>query len=193
MRLPGRCVDHRERRSGDPAGIRRELSSSAWSSSAATMGTITAQAQRKSDAPQGSSASCLERGAMGHAKHKATEEQRTIILGDAAACSLLPLAVRTSAPRGRTPILRVTWTQEHLSVSGAIPSEGRLLFPRQDHADTAPDVGRVVQMLTRQIPGHLLVIWDGASMHHGHVRKDVLSKGEPHACMWNACLPLRQR
>jgi hypothetical protein len=59
---------------------------------------------------------------------------------------------------------------------GAITPEGRLFFQRQDHASKGPDVVRFVQMLTRTIPGTLLVIWDGASMHQGQVMKDFLSQ-----------------
>ena len=45
---------------------------------------------------------------------KADEEQATILWVDEAGFYLRPLAVRTWAPRGQTPILRVKLTRDHL-------------------------------------------------------------------------------
>lgn len=89
----------------------------------------------------------------------------------------MPLAVRTYAPRGKTPILRVKLTRDHLSVIGGITPEGRLFFQSQDHSYKGPDVVRFLQMLTRKIAGKLLIIWDGASIHQGQVMKEFLRQG----------------
>jgi hypothetical protein len=53
--------------------------------------------------------------------HKtAADEGSTIVWGDAAGVYLLPQAVRTGAPRGQTPIVRVTLTHDHLAaISGS--------------------------------------------------------------------------
>ena len=40
-----------------------------------------------------------------------------------------------------------------------------------------PDVVRFLRHLLRHIPGLLLVIWDGAPIHHGQAVKDFLASG----------------
>jgi hypothetical protein len=46
--------------------------------------------------------------ALARAQKKAEEEQAPIVWVDEAGFYLLPMAVRTWAPRGQTPVLRVT-------------------------------------------------------------------------------------
>ena len=87
------------------------------------------------------------------------------------------MAVRTYAPMGQTPILKVPLTRDHLSVIGAITPEGKLCMQMQDHSYKGPDVVRFLQILLREIPGNLLVIWDGAPIHRCQVIKDFLAKG----------------
>jgi transposase len=87
------------------------------------------------------------------------------------------MAVSTYAPVGQTPILRVTLTRDHLSAIGGITPQGKLLMQTQDHSYKGPEVVRFLQMLTREIPGKLLVIWDGATIHRCQAVKDFLAKG----------------
>ena len=47
----------------------------------------------------------------------------------------------------------------------------------QDHSYKGPDVVRFLQLLTREIPGKLLVIWEGAPIHRCQAVKDFLSSG----------------
>jgi len=90
---------------------------------------------------------------------------------------LLPVAVRTWAPRGRTPILRVKLTHDHLAASSGITLEGRLFLPiREQHDDRAAVVG-FLRVLLRKIPGKLFVIWDGSPIHKGQPIKDFLKRG----------------
>jgi transposase len=119
----------------------------------------------------------MEAGALARAEKKAAEEERTIVFVDEAGFCLLPMAVRTYAPCGRTPVLRVKLTHDHLSAIGAITSDGRLLMQSQDHAYCADDVVRFLRLLLRKIPGKLLVIWDGASIHRAQAIKAFLSRG----------------
>jgi transposase len=87
------------------------------------------------------------------------------------------MAVRTYAPCGHTPVLRVKLTHDHLSAIGAITSDGRLVMQSQDHAYCAHDVVRFLRLLLRKLPGKLLVIWDGASIHRAQAIKEFLSRG----------------
>src|SRR5215467_3586082 len=52
------------------------------------------------------------------------------------------MAVRTWAPRGQTPVLRVKLTRDHLSAISGITPDGRLVMPVQDHAYGSEDVVR---------------------------------------------------
>jgi hypothetical protein len=86
---------------------------------------------------------------------------------------LLPMAVRTWAPRGQTPVLRVKLTRDHLSAISAITPQGRLVMQVQDHAYSSEDVVRFLRLLLRKLKGKLLVIWDGAPIHRGQAENRV--------------------
>jgi hypothetical protein len=87
------------------------------------------------------------------------------------------MAVRTYAPCGQTPELSVKLTRDHLSAIGALTQEGRLFMQMQDHAYCSEEVVRFLRLLLRRIPGKLLVIWDGATIHRSQVIKDFLARG----------------
>jgi transposase len=96
---------------------------------------------------------------------------------DEAGFSLLPAAVRTYAPRGQTPILRVPLTWDHLSVISAITPDGRLLMMIQKVAFNGITVVRFLKHLLRHMQGKLLIIWDGLPAHRGQAVKDFLQQG----------------
>jgi transposase len=87
------------------------------------------------------------------------------------------MAIRTYAPMGQTPILKVPLTRDHLSAMGGITPQGRIFMQTQDHSYKGPDAVRFLQLLLREIPGKLLVIWDGATIHRCQAIKDFLAKG----------------
>ncbi len=89
---------------------------------------------------------------------------------------LLPMAVRTYAPCGQTPVLEVPFSYDHLSVIGGITPQGRIFMQMQDHSYKGPDVVRFLRLLLREIEGKILVIWDGASIHRSKIVKDFTSK-----------------
>ena len=89
----------------------------------------------------------------------------------------MPGAVRTYAPRGQTPTLRLPLSRDHLSVISGITPAGRLLMLVRERAYKSPDVVRFLKHLLRQIPGELLVIWDGSPIHRGQPIKDFLAQG----------------
>ena len=70
---------------------------------------------------------------------------------DEAGFSLLPAAVRTYAPRGQTPTLRVPLTWDHLSVISAITPDGRLLMMIQKVAFNGVTVVRFLKHLLRHL------------------------------------------
>lgn len=90
---------------------------------------------------------------------------------------LLPTVVRTYAPVGQTPILREQLSREHLSVMSGITLEGKLLMIEQERAFNGEDAVRFLKHALRQIPGRLLVIWDGSPIHRAKVVKEFLKSG----------------
>ena len=78
---------------------------------------------------------------------------------------------------GQTPILREWWTREQLSAISAISPEGKLYFHDQDHAINSADVVTFLEHLLREVPGRMIVIWDGAPIHRSHTIKAFLANG----------------
>jgi transposase len=85
--------------------------------------------------------------------------------------------VRTWAPRGATPILRVPLTHDHLAVISAITLDGRLFLQVREDSDDGEAVVGFLRVLVRKIAGKLVVIWDGSPIHHGRAVKDFLAAG----------------
>jgi len=90
---------------------------------------------------------------------------------------LLPALVRTWAPKGETPTLRLPLTRDHLSVIGALTSEGRLLTWTHEKTVNGESAVAFLKHLLQEIPGKLLVIWDGAMIHRCRAVKRFLSEG----------------
>jgi transposase len=110
-------------------------------------------------------------------KKAVAEEGRTVVWVDQSGFYLLPMAVRTWAPCGQTPILRVPLTHDHLAAISGITPDGRLFMQTQEHAYRSPDVVRFLRLLLRKIAGKPLIIWDGTPIHRGHPVKDFLRSG----------------
>jgi transposase len=107
----------------------------------------------------------------------ALKEGRTIVFCDQSGFYLLPMVVRTYAPVGQTPILKEHLTRDHLSAMSGITLDGRLYMLEQQRAFKGDDVVRFLKHLMRQIPGKLLIIWDGSPIHRGRAIKDFLASG----------------
>jgi transposase len=84
---------------------------------------------------------------------------------------------RTYAPCGQTPVLRAPLTRDHLSVISGVTAAGRLFTHIQERAFTGETVVAFLRQLLRQIPGKLLVVWDGATIHRCQAVKDFLAHG----------------
>lgn len=99
------------------------------------------------------------------------------MFADEAAFCLLPTVVKTWARVGQTPVLRTPTTHEHLSVASAITMDGRLITQIREHAFKGEDVVRFLKHLLRQIPGKIVLLWDGATIHRCKAVKQFLSEG----------------
>lgn len=119
---------------------------------------------------------------------------------------MAPLVRRTWAVRGRTPILRQQGKhREKVSVAAAL-----CLSPRRDRLGlffqtlvndyfNNQAAAAFLQMLLQEIPGRMVVVWDGGSMHKGDpIREQVerfgprlsLERLPPYAPMLNPVEPI---
>jgi transposase len=89
----------------------------------------------------------------------------------------LPFLTRTYAPVGQTPVLRAPLSHDHLAVISGITPDGRLFTHIQAEAFRGPAIVAFLRQLLRQLRGKLLVIWDGAPIHHCQPVKDFLAAG----------------
>ena len=113
------------------------------------------------------------------ARHQqgAQAQPHTIFFIDEAGLYPLPCVVRTYAPIGQTPIVRAWWTRDHLSAISAISPEGKLYFHCQDHPINSADVVTFLEHLLREVPGRLVLIWDGSPIHRSHSVREFLANG----------------
>ena len=114
--------------------------------------------------------------ALACAQKKADEEKATILWVDEAGFYLLPMAVRTWAPQGQTPILRVKLTRDHLSAISGITFDGRLFMQVRRASYDAAAVVAFLRVLLRKIRGKILMIWDGSPIHRAQEIKDFLKR-----------------
>jgi transposase len=108
---------------------------------------------------------------------KAEQEGRTILWVDEAGFSLLPMAVRTWAPRGQTPIWKVPLTRDHLSAISGITPDGRLFLQVRKTSYNSQAVIGFLKVLLRKITGPILLIWDGSPIHRSREIKAFLAAG----------------
>ncbi len=111
---------------------------------------------------------------------KSDEDGATLLWVDEAAFYLLPMAVRTYAPVGQTPVLRVPQTHDHLSAISAVSAAGRLVFHLQDDSFHSEEVVEFLRYVLFVFAGPLVIIWDNASIHRSQVIKEFLRTEEAH-------------
>ncbi len=109
---------------------------------------------------------------------QAKRERRVLVFVDESGFYLLPGLVRTYAPAGQTPIIRLKQTRDHLSVMGGLTPEGKVYtLVRQESLNGL----HTIQLLTHllHVAGHrLLVIWDGSPIHRRVKVKEFVAATE---------------
>jgi transposase len=78
---------------------------------------------------------------------------------------------------GQIPILREWLARDHRCALSAISPEGKLYFHGQDGAINSGDVVALLGHLRPEVPGRMVVIWDGAPIHRRHGMKEFLANG----------------
>jgi transposase len=96
---------------------------------------------------------------------------------DEAAFDLLTGVVRTYAPWGETPILKVFQTRDHCSGMSGITPAGQLATRTRARALTSWESVAFLRHLYWYLGSELLVIWEGASIHRATEVKDFLVDG----------------
>ena len=107
----------------------------------------------------------------------AEAQEHTLLFRDESGLYPLLSVVRTDAPVGHTPILREGCTRDHLSAIRAISPEGKRSFHSQDRPLDSADVVAFLEHLRCEVPGRMVIIWDGAPMHRRHLIKEFLAAG----------------
>lgn len=108
---------------------------------------------------------------------KARRERRIIVFIDEAGFYLLPGKVKTYAPCGETPVLRVYETRDHLSVMSGITQAGYLYTLTRTEALRSGESITFLIHLFRSLGQRLIVIWDGSPIHRSREIKTFLSQG----------------
>jgi len=108
---------------------------------------------------------------------RAVLERRLLIFVDESGFYLLPAILRTYAPIGKTPVLKVFHTRDHLSMMSAITPQGWLFTRTRYEALNGMDSVHFLTHVHSQTDRKLLVIWDGSPIHRNADVRDFLANG----------------
>ncbi len=112
---------------------------------------------------------------MARAKKKARAERRCIVFIDESGMSTRPHRVRTWGRRGQTPILRELFSWKRISLIAGITWR-QFFFRVHERSIKSAQVVEFLRALLRHLPGRLLVIWDGATIHRSAEVKEFLGR-----------------
>lgn len=92
---------------------------------------------------------------------------------------LIPNVRKTWAPIGETPILRPSYKRDKISVISSVtvsPRQHRLglsfQFPNTNL--TGIEIIQHLQLLLRHLPGHVVLLWDGGTIHRRKIVTEFL-------------------
>lgn len=106
----------------------------------------------------------MEETHLARAKKKSLKEGRTLVFVDESGLSERPSVVRTWAPKGQTPQLVFSHSWGKLSIIAGI-TWWEFYFRLYRGSIKSRQAVEFLGHLRRQIPGKLLVIWDGLAVH----------------------------
>ena len=105
-----------------------------------------------------------------------------MVFVDEAGFMLAPLVRRTWAPRGHTPVIRVSHPHERISVIGAMTIRledrrfGFYFHLLRDNTNFHGDsVVRFIEKVRRKLRGPITLLWDSIPIHHGKPVNDYLA------------------
>ncbi len=98
-------------------------------------------------------------------RQQAHKERRTLVFIDEVGLYLLPGVVKTYAPRAHAPILHEWQTRDHLSVMGALSTEGRVWSLVRQTSLTGLETIEFLLHLLRLAGPRLWIVWDHSPIH----------------------------
>lgn len=110
-------------------------------------------------------------------RKRAVLERRILIFVDESGFYLLPALLRTYAPIGETPVLKVLATRDHLSMMSGVTPQGWLFSRSSYQALTGMDSVYFLRHMHSQIDRKLLVVWDGSPIHRNLEVREFLANG----------------
>jgi transposase len=96
---------------------------------------------------------------------RARKEGRTLVFVDESGFYLLPGKVRTYGPRGLRPLVPEWQTRDHLSIMGAVTTQGRIYTLVRQRSLDGLDTVAFLEHLGREVDGPALVVWDRSPIH----------------------------
>jgi transposase len=97
-----------------------------------------------------------------------------VIFVDESGFDLSPHVGRGWAPVGETPVVKFPLRGGRLSAISGITMDGRVYFRINEGPIKAREVALFVRHILRQIPGPIVVIWDGIATHRAsEVRSEI--------------------
>ena len=123
----------------------------------------------------------METQAVAAGKKNATRLGAHLVFADESGFMMIPPVRRTWAPVGQTPIVRHYYRRDRISVIGGLsvsPKRGRLGLYFRMHAKniSQDEVYDFLWHVLRHLRGHVIVVWDNASIHDPKSLRDLLRK-----------------
>ena len=174
--LSGAGLDPWAQRRRDGAGVWPLVPPQPWRPRAPRAVEAAEAGWPGSPAPRGRHGALAARD-VAHEHQGAQAQGQGLFLIDASGFAPLPSVVRSDAPRGRPPLLHAWWTRDQLSAIRAISPAGQRYVHGQDRALHAADVVAFLEHRRREVPGRLVLIWEGAPMPRRQVSKACLADG----------------
>jgi transposase len=98
-------------------------------------------------------------------KRRARKERRTLVFVDESGFYLLPSVVKTYGPKAQTPVVDEWQTHDHLSIMGALTTDGRVFtLVRQDSLNGLHTI-EFLTHLGHQLKEAALAVWDRSPIH----------------------------
>lgn len=119
---------------------------------------------------------------MGRGKKNAQRLNAHLVFLDECGFLLIPNVRRTWAPRGHTPIVRHRYRHDKVSAISAVTVSARrhrvglYLHFHPDTNITHVEVAVFLRALLRHLRGHVIVLWDGGSIHKGPDVRALLAR-----------------
>ena len=115
----------------------------------------------------------MEKDPLAGSKKNASRKGQTIVFVDESGLSLKPHRCRTWSPRGQTPVLQYHFNWKSLSAIAGV-TWWTFYFRLYSGTIRSPQVVDFLRRLLRQIPGDILVIWDGLRQHRSRMVRDFV-------------------